>query len=840
MKPLPGDGPDDPAVLTPEGWRRVKAIAAEALDRPAADRGGYVATACGQDQRLLSEVQSLLDATEAAARRFETGTGGLASVAFNVPPSLGPYRILRELATGGMGSVYLAERSDGQYEQTVAIKIARGGGGNPFLLRRFLEERRILATLDHPNIARLLDGGTTDAGLPYVVMEFVQGEPVDAYCDREGLDTSGRLALFLEVCGAVQYAHQRLVIHRDIKPSNILVNAAGRPKLLDFGIAKLLDAPGGTVSQAVTAIRVLTPESASPEQLTGSPLTIATDIYALGVLLYRLLTGQSPYGGTFASETELFRAITERIPDAPSRVSSRPLDRELDTIVLKALAKEPERRYASVDHFAEDIRRYQKGLPVLAVPDGAAYRARKFVNRHRLAMAASLALLLTMAGGVAATVWQARRAEAARQRAQEQFDAVRALAGAVLGELHDAVALLPGSTPAREILVRRATAYLDALAQHAPSDETLRVEVAYGYLRLATIQGFDGLPNLGDRQAARRSVERALALLNTPPGEPSSSAARLGLARAHAVLAQMTSVDAEREANLDRAEAALEASTDEDRQSVQGLGVAMLLSFTRGNQLIAQKRYAEAEPSYRRYFEAAEALWRIDPDNLDASRNLSLACKYLGGLLEVLDRRKESIPLYRRAMELDQGRVAREPKRPLWQLDLSFAHGSLGAALMGSGDNDGALREYERAVELRAAVVAADPQEDFAKGALARGYERLATIHGRIGDLSRALDASSRRVAVYRERLAEHPERDHFWGEFTAAAFSAAQTQLRWAEERKADPAARTALEHAKRLLDEIERTQARWRSRGGTAALPPDAESFGKARGLQRRLGVR
>jgi hypothetical protein len=310
------------------------------------------------------------------------------------------------------------------------------------------------------------------------------------------------------------------------------VTSDGVPKLLDFGIAKLLDPASGTPAGAATLIRVLTPESASPEQLSGRPVTGASDVYALGVLLYRLLTGESPYRGSIEGESDLIREVCERTPDPPgarARVLEQAIPADLDRIVMKALRKEPERRYGSAAEFSEDVLRFLERRPVLASPDSVPYRARKFVARHRTVVAAAAACAVAVAIGVATTVWQARTAGRERTRAERQFNAVRGLARAVMGELHDAVANLPGSTPAQEILVRRATEYLDALARESGDDVELRRELAAGYVRLATLQGLPKYTNLGNREAARASLDKAMALLEALASDPRNSRDRVAL-----------------------------------------------------------------------------------------------------------------------------------------------------------------------------------------------------------------------------------------------------------------------------------------------------------------------
>src|SRR4029077_6398714 len=319
-----------------------------------------------------------------------------------------------EIGRGGMGAVFLAERADDEYQKRVAIKLIKRGMDTDSVLRHFRNERQILASFDHPNIARLFDGGTTENGLPYFVMECVEGLAIDRYCNTHGLSISERLKLFLEVCAAVSYAHRHTVIHRDIKPSNILVTSEGIPKLLDFGIAKLLHTDGDAATiVTATGLRVMTPEYGSPEQLEGRPVTAATDVYSLGMVLYQVLTGRSPYDFKSRSPVEIARAITETEPKKPSTAiaisdgsfksqipNPKLLRGDLDNVVLMALRKDPARRYQSAEQLSEDIRRYLEGLPVVARKDTIGYRSAKFLRRNPiLAAAATMCLLLTLAVG---------------------------------------------------------------------------------------------------------------------------------------------------------------------------------------------------------------------------------------------------------------------------------------------------------------------------------------------------------------------------------------------------------------------------------------------------------
>ena len=421
-----------------ERWARVKELFEAAVELDSNQRAAFLDKECGGDESLRVEIESLLKSDELTGDFIE-------EPAFAIPGDLfpdngeepfvgrhfGAYQVIREIGRGGLGAVYLAARADDEYRKQVAIKVIRRGLDTDDIIRRFRNERQILAQLDHPNIARLIDGGTTDDGLPYFVMEYVNGEPINAYCDANALPTTERLTLFRKVCAAVTYAHQNLVIHRDLKPSNILVTQSGEPKLLDFGIAKLLGTGDELFTQTIPALRVMTPEYASPEQVKGEKIMTTSDVYSLGVLLYELLTGQRPYRLKTRTPEEIARAITEQEPERPStavtHAGSSPqsairnpkfLRGDLDNIVLMAMRKEPARRYSSVGQFSEDIRRHLTGLPVVARKDTVAYRTSKFVNRHRIGVAAASLVLLSLLGGIVATLIQVRTAHRERAKAE--------------------------------------------------------------------------------------------------------------------------------------------------------------------------------------------------------------------------------------------------------------------------------------------------------------------------------------------------------------------------------------------------------------------------------------
>ena len=431
--------------MTAERWRKIKELFNAAMELPAAERLVFVENS---DESLRGELLELLNAQEESENFIETPA--LAPIADLVEETkdfsrvgqiIGAYKIEKEIGRGGMGAVYLANRADSEFEKKVAVKLIKRGLDTDEIIKRFRYERQILATLEHPFITRLIDGGATDDGLPFLMMDYVEGSPLNQYCSENQLSIIGRLKLFLQICSAVQYAHRNLIIHRDLKPGNILVTKDGTPKLLDFGIAKLTASNGTaqTLDRTLTAFQAMTPEYASPEQISGQIVTTASDIYSLGVILYELLTGHRPFSFKAKTADEISRTITDTAPTKPSSVcrsqglnvsirnpnsAIRNLQGDLDNIILMAMRKEPERRYSSVEQFAEDIQRYLNGLPVIAQEDTFAYRAEKFINRNKAGVAAGAGIAISLIAGLIATARQAKIA--ARQRDKAEAEARKA------------------------------------------------------------------------------------------------------------------------------------------------------------------------------------------------------------------------------------------------------------------------------------------------------------------------------------------------------------------------------------------------------------------------------
>ena len=517
--------------MVADDWKKIKEVLNKVLETEIPHRRNFLEKA-GLDAEMRREVELLLTfeteaetalhlpAIEFSKDFFDDG----AATDANRGQIFGIYKVVRELGYGGMGAVYLAERADGKFEQKVALKLLKREMNTDALRRRFAQEREILASLEHPNIARLLDAGTTDDNIPYIAMEYVEGAAIDDYCDAHELDLNQRLDLFKKVCAAVNFAHRSLIVHRDLKPSNILVSSDGVPKLLDFGISKILSNEFETYDSAtITRLGVMTPSYASPEQLQNKSVTTATDIYSLGVILYELLSGHRPFEAQESNLREIYKAVIEKEPAKPSSITNyqgeqnpkskiqnpKSLKGDLDNIILKALRKEPARRYSSAENLAEDVQLYQKGLPVSARPNTFGYRTEKFIKRNRVSVAAGGLVMTAVFGGIVATLRQSRAAKKERKKAERRFNDVRKLANSYLFDVYPEIENLEGSLKAREKILRNALRYLDSLSNEAGDDIELQRELARAYEKIGEVQGAIYISSLGDINAGLESYEKA-------------------------------------------------------------------------------------------------------------------------------------------------------------------------------------------------------------------------------------------------------------------------------------------------------------------------------------------
>jgi eukaryotic-like serine/threonine-protein kinase len=753
--------------MTPEEWQRVRPILESALELDPASRASFLDVACA-DSFVRREAESLINSHEQA------GTHALNPVSspilnpdeetrFRLPSGrrVGPYEIVGEIAQGGMGAVYRAIRADGQYKQQVALKIVRSDLGAELTGTRFRNERQILASLDHPNIAKILDGGTTVDGLPYFVMELIDGLPITEYGDQHKLPIDARLKIFRTVCSAVHYAHQRLVIHRDIKPSNILVTTDGIPKLLDFGIAKILDPSLLPENMTMTAagLWMMTPEYASPEQLRGEAITTATDVYSLGLVLYQLLAGHRAYRFASPMPHEIARVVLETEPEKPSTairrkehaaeekpksvmltpeiISGQRSDSpeklpgrivgDLDNIVMKAIRKDPRERYNSADQLSEDIRRHLEHLPVLARKSTVVYRCRKYVLRHKVGVAAAALVFLSLLTGIALTLREARIARANQLRAEQRFNDVRQLANSLVFDLHDAVQDLPGSTTARYLIVTNAIEYLDRLSADAGDDLSLKRELAAAYLKLGTIQGNAITGNLGDAQAARQSYLKAVSILESLlVRSPDVSAIQRQLAAAYGRVGDVTSDPAsleyykksldlrERLSSLVPNDAKLAGELAQSYQTIAGV-------------MITSRNFKAAKDASQKSLAEAQRYYDANPHGRDETETLSISYTKFGISLEMLEEYDAALAVHTRALKLDRQLAFANPDSPSLQRNVAIDFDRLGHVKMSRKDTGkdalSALADFHSAIAIFEKITLADPADKRTSYLLAVAHE---------------------------------------------------------------------------------------------------------------------
>lgn len=817
-------------------WSQVRDAVDAVLDLPPEERSGYLDKAC-PEPALRQYVDSLVLSYDRAGSFLQSPASAVQNLwAASEQESwvglrLGPYEIIEEVGHGGMGSVYRAIRADDQYQKQVAIKVVRGGFESGFALSRFRAERQILANLEHPNIARLLDGGTTPNGVPYLVMELVEGQPIDLYCDSHRLPIRERLSLFRTICSAVTYAHQNLVVHRDLKPGNIFITKECVPKLLDFGIAKILsqESVSREAEPSVALLRILTPEYASPEQITGAPVSTATDVYSLGVVLFLLLTGHRPYSVDPQHPDEMMRTICQQEPVRPSTKTSdgtqvagadgmrqisaeqlaaardskpeklrRLLAGDLDNIVLKALRKEPDRRYVSVEQFSEDIRRYLAGLPVTARKETFGYTARKFIARNRWAVTAVALLLLSLSAGLLATLHEARIARAQQAKADRRFQDVRALANSLMFEVHDGVANLPGSTPVRKLIIERALKYLDGLNKDAKGDQSLEMELAMAYDKVGDVQGQPMEANLGDPAAAIASYEKALALRESVAAEnPKNIKVQHDLVFSYIRLSDLLGYRGERVRELSyarkeipAAQRLLEQDPGNDQNRVllagchvdQGFKEAMsgdaatgLATLQRGAEMLDQwltthptdgsvRRMlaitygrigdiqrvhleqggdAMALASFRKAASTLQPLLAQDPNNAEIRRVLTYDQRSAGELLDDMKQRPEALAQEREALTSLQKLAAADPANVQLQCDIGVVHSRIGTILTELGNPEQGIHEQEQAIAAFAKSKDTDVPESYYGFRLVMAQLWLGKAHLALA-ASKKLDAGQR------------------------------------------------------------------------------------------------
>jgi serine/threonine protein kinase/predicted negative regulator of RcsB-dependent stress response len=742
-----------PAVIfmNPERWQQIENIFQEAADLPPEEQNQFLDKACGTDSELRKEVQALL--ANAGYGPDSNLIQAISEISRSLPLSpdrlnqiIGVYRIIEKIGQGGMGTVYRAIREDQGFKVEVALKLLTNGIHNELLQAKFRSERGILARLEHPNIARFLDGGNADDGTPFFAMEFVDGLPITEYCRTNNLSVTERLELFRNVCAAVQYLHQNLIIHRDLKPSNILVTKDRVPKLLDFGIAKLLstefDVQG--VTQTQTVLRMMTPDFASPEQVLGLPITTSSDIYSLGALLFEVLTEQRAHQFKSYTPTEIERVVCHTEIEKPSNAVKRTqsissklqriLSGDLDNIVLMSMRKDVTRRYSSVEQFSEDIRRYLKSLPVIARSDTYFYRAGKFVGRHKWAITAVVLVIVSLLGGVLAAMYQARRAE-------RRFQQVRKLANTFLFDFDEKIRDLPGSTEARAMVVKTALEYLDSLALEAEGDAALLFELAEAYEKVGNVQGSPYEPNLGDTASAIKSHQKALEIRKgLAASDPENFKVQRSLSMSYYNVGDLNLYSGKIETAIENYHHGLAVAeklspgktNDPEDFRLTSRGYTLL-----GDAYIRAGKASEALQSYQKGLEITKQ-WSLKHADDRAERSLANSYKRVGDALVETGDLLGAVKSYQQSIKIREPRFRSKPDDPVRKRELVVVYLYMSDVLgssysLSTGDISAALKYLRTSLPMLEELVKADPKNAQAKNDLSVAFFR-------IGDLFHEID----------------------------------------------------------------------------------------------------
>ncbi len=796
--------------MNPEKWQKIKAIFNEAVELDSADRESFLNSKSETNEEILAEVRQLIAAEK--HHHFEKPIAQVGHLWRDeaaedfIEREIGNYKITREIGHGGMGIVFEALRKSEDFAQTVALKLLKRGMDSDAMLRRFRHERQILASLEHPNIARLLDGGKTADGLPFFAMEFVKGKPLDEYCREKNLSVTERLQLFLQICAAVQFAHSRLVVHRDLKPTNILVTDDGTVKLLDFGIAKIVSPENDLQIQTVTSLGMMTPAYASPEQIRGAIVSTSSDIYSLGLILYELLTGVAAYQFPNKSPDAIAKIICEVEPPRPSSVVSgqwsvaaektkeitppttnpkskiqnpKLLKGDLDNIILKALRKEPARRYASVEQFAGDISRHLEGLPVIARSDTFSYRFEKFVSRNRVSVLAGILIFLTLIGGISATSWQAYRAERQKILAEKRFNQVRELANNVVFKYHDEIKDLPGSTRVREILVQDALKYLDNLQADSSGDAELTRELALAFMRIGSVQGGAYQANLGDSKGAAESYEKAIKLLE-PLTENSNDTKLLAALRdayteSSRAFYRIGEVSKQNE-NLQKAFVLSERIVALEPENIEPK-IYHARSLIYFGDSLPEGNYRRRLDEYRKALEMIDGVIKIAPDDEAAQKTLASATHRLQMYLSLIagESKKQGAPenqkmllrealgYARRSRETQERFLSANPENPLFQRNAAAGKINEGKIYRELGETGAALRLANEALQTQLKIAAEDVQNQEIKFDLKESYEDLAYAFIKRGEIAPAFANFKKAIGLVEELLKKDPENFDFW-----------------------------------------------------------------------------
>lgn len=750
---------------SPEEYRSLKDLFNTAIDLTTADRRDFF-TSNNLELGLRDEIEEMIVAAKDDDERFDTpAVEHLIDLA--TPTSIARYRIIRQIGVGGMGTVYEAVLESDDFSQRAALKVIRSGMNSDLILRRFRSEQKILASLEHPNIARFLNGGTTSDNSPYYAMEFIEGSSIVEHCISSDLSERGRLKLFREVCSAVSYAHSQLIVHRDLKPSNILVGPDGIPKLLDFGIAKLLESEGGT-NATETQFGMMTPQYASPEQIRGEKVSTVSDVYSLGMILHEVLTGSLPYTTSNKTLAQIIELVSD---DSATTLSSttqtfsgsrNAIKGDVGRIVHKALQKDPTRRYASVESLSDDIGRLLSGLPITARPDSFGYRFKKFIQRNRTAAAISLLALVSLIGGIAATFWQAQRAEQQRILAEKRFGEVRNIANNVVFKYHDEIAKLDGSTAVRQMLVSDALVYLDTIAADSAGDVALQRELGLAYLKLGDVQGKLYSANTGDTSAAHNNYLKAVSLLesavNARPDEIESKEALLRAYDALLSFLHRVSHSVEtREELLKKASLLVEGMSAEAPDNVDVITQRANLYIRIGDfygHITLREGLEQKFNTHSMALPLVEKLEKTGTDDSDALRTIARLYQRMGTDLMWLGESAEkdgdqsaAADRFTRAVQYHEkmlaacGRIEEsEPNGPDVRRIKFAVYSSFADSLAYAGDSMRALDYAAKALELAKLNKASDPNNREAEQDIANGIAQFGRIYRRVGDNKKAAE----------------------------------------------------------------------------------------------------
>jgi len=787
--------------MTPERWEQIRGVLEKALELAPGERSEFLNRACSSDPFLRQEVETLLASSDdvrssflqssAPDDRLDTDSGIGSAGALEAGHLFAQrFQVLRRLGEGGMGQVWLAEQI-APVRRQVALKLIKAGMYDQGVVQRFQSERQSLAIMDHPAIAKVFDAGATPQGQPYFVMEYVPGLPITEYCDEKKLNISDRLELFIQACEGVQHAHQKAIIHRDLKPPNILVvEVDGKPvpRIIDFGLAKatmpqaaderLFTRPGHFVG---------TPGYMSPEQADPNMQDVdtRTDIYSLGVVLYVLLTGSPPFETKQRPKQPLdewLRKLREEEPPRPStKVSidrhkststaeargSEPkqlasvLRGDLDCITMKALEKDRSRRYGTPSELAADVRRYLNQEPVVARPASGAYRSGKFIKRHRLALAVTAVFALVVLAGVVAIVREARVARTQQARAERRFNDVRKLANSLMFEVHDSIKDLPGSTPARKLLVSRALEYLDSLSHEAGTDVSLQRELASAYERVGDVQGNFYRSNLGDTAGALNSYQNAVAIREVLAREaPNDLQVQSDLADSYAKIASIARTMGE--------------TTKSVQKYRQSLAIREML--VQANPLSQNARYSLASchdyigdalntisdwkgalEEYEKGLAGFESLLAINPKEVRVRRMIAVTKTKIGYVFESTDKTAEALKEYREGLSIQEVLISEDQSNALVQHNLSVTHLALGDIRAKLGEFGPARKEFLEAISIDESLSRADPADMRLARNLAMAHAHLGDCEMKAGHVEVALREYRKALTIAETRSASDP-----------------------------------------------------------------------------------